>query len=528
MLEFAADGKRLLVASAKAFSIWDVPGGKQLLAPLNQTATISSARLDERGERIVTATNDRTARIWNAKTGAATFEPIVHPAEVRWAGFGDGGTLVTLLADVTGRVWDVRPGAALPTRLKADDAVMAAQFSRDGNEIMAVTQKPVGEKTVQVWNAATGKLRIAPRNYESEELPEFSADGARLVTRSEKSAQLWELASGRRLGAPLAHDSFVMSAHFSADGTRVVTASQDKTAKIWNAETGALIGKPFAHEDKLMWASFSPNGKRIATSAEDKRIRIWDAASGALISEWEYVTYIASAEFSPDGRHLLTWTMDDVTARLWDVEHGEAVCGPLQHADQVVSARFSPDGSKIATASNDHTARLWDAATGKPLTDPLQHPAEVTSVSFSPDGQEIVTACLDKAIRIWDAESGKLIADPFQAGGDTQSAQFSSDGKRLLIVAQQAGVYVWDLLPKNKTAPGWLLTLAETLAGQRLDDNGVFQIIKADPSQTRKEIEAQIEKESDAEWNAWGRWWLGDRGKRRISPFSEIAIAEQK
>ena len=97
-----------------------------------------------------------------------------------------------------------------------------------------------------------------------------------------------------------------------------------------------------------------------------------------------------------------------------------------------------------------------------------------------------------------------------------------------MIVAQQAGVYVWDLLPRNKTAPGWLLTLAETLAGQRLDDNGVFQIIKADPSQTRKEIDAQIQKESDEEWSAWGRWWLGDRGTRKISPFSQITVAEQK
>jgi WD40 repeat protein len=529
MLEFAADGKRLLVASTKAFSVWDVPGGKQLLAPLKQTATISSARFDERGERIVTASSDRTARIWNAKTGATTFEPIVHPAEVQWAGFGnDGGTLVTLLADVTGRVWDVRAGAALPTRLKGEDAVMAAQFSRDGSEIMGVTQKPIGETAVQVWTAATGKLRIAPRNYESPQgLPEFSPDGTRLVTRSEKSAQLWDVASGRRLGAPLAHDTFVMSAHFSTDGTRVVTASQDKTAKIWNAENGELIGKPFAHEDKLMWASFSPDGKRIATSAEDKRIRIWDATSGALITEWEYLTYIGSGEFSPNGRHLLTWTLDDVTARIWDVEHGEAVGAPLHHTANIASAQFSPDGSKIATASEDRTARLWDAATGKPLTDSLEHPAQVTSVAFSPDGRQIVTVCADKAIRIWDVETGKLIADPFQSS-DTQSAQFSSDGKRLLIVAQQAGVYVWDLLPRNKTTPGWLLTLAEMLAGQRLDDNGVFQIIKSDPSQTRKEIEAQIEKESDEDWAAWGRWWLGDRGARKISPFSQITVAEQK
>lgn len=528
MLDFSADGKRLLVASPKAFSVWDTAGGKQLLAPVHQTAAISSARFDEGGERVVTASNDRTARIWNAKTGAATVEPIVHPAEVRWAGFGEGGTLVTLLSDVTGRVWDVRPGAALPTRLKVPNAVMAAQFSQDGQRVIALSQEPMGKTTAHVWTAATGTVQGNPTSFDSTgELPEFSPDGTRLVTRSEKGAQLWEVASGRAVGGLLTHGSFVMSARFSADGARVITASHDKTAKIWNAENGQQIGEPLVHEDKLMWAAFSPDGKRVATSAEDKRIRIWDPTTGAVVSEWEYVTYIASGVFSPDGRRLLTWTMDDVTARVWDVESGQPACAPLQHTAEVTSAEFSPDGSKIVTTSNDRTTRLWDAGSGKPLTDPIEHPTEVSSAHFSPDGRLIVTVCRDNGVRIWDVETAKQISDPFQ-GGDAQIAQFSPDGKRLLIAGQQSGVQIWDLQPQNKTAPPWLLALAEMLAGQRLDHNGVFQIIKSDPSQTRKEIEAQLQNGNDDDWSAWGRWWLGDRATHKISPFSQIAVAEQK
>jgi len=527
MLEFTADGKRLVVASPKTLTVWDARNGKQLLAPITATGTISSVQFDPLGRRLVAASSDRTARIWEATTGAALFEPIVHPAEVRWAGFSDdGGKLITLLADVSGRLWDVRPGAALPTRLKHESAVMAAEFTRDGNEIMTATQKSMGETAVQIWSAMTGKLRLNPKSYGSiEGLPEFSPDAKRLVTRSEKSAQILDMASGRPLGPPLTHESFVMSAHFNSDGTKVVTASHDNTVKIWNAENGQLIGKPLVHEYKLMWAAFSPDSRRVATSAEDKRIRIWDVATGAVISEWEYVTYIASGEFSPDGRRLLTWTMDDVTARIWDAEDGEPVGAPLRHAAEVKSAQFSPDGTKIVTASDDHTARLWDASSGKPLTDPFAHPAEVTSARFSPDGRQIVTVCNDKAIRIWDAESGKLLAEPFP-GGDGQSAQFSSDGKRLLIAAQEGGAFLWDLLPAEKSAPRWLLTLAEMLAGQRLDDNGVFQIIRTDPSQTRKEIEDQLAKSSSDEWSAWGKWWLGDRSSRTISPFSQISLRE--
>ena len=197
----------------------------------------------------------------------------------------------------------------------------------------------------------------------------------------------------------------------------------------------------------------------------------------------------------------------------------------MRHAAEVKSAQFSPDGTKIVTASDDHTARLWDASSGKPFTDPFAHPAEVTSARFSPDGRQIVTVCNDKTIRIWDAESGKLLAEPFP-GGDGQSAQFRPDGKRLLTASQEGGVFLWDLLPAEKSAPRWLLTLAEMLAGQRLDDHGVFQIIRTDPSQTRKEIEDQLAQSSSDEWSAWGKWWLGDRSNRTISPFSQISVHE--
>ncbi|HSV64261.1 MAG TPA: TIR domain-containing protein, partial [Chthoniobacterales bacterium] len=170
MLEFTADGKLLAVAFPKTISVWDAGDGKQLLAPITPAGTISSAQFDPPGRRLVTASSDRTARICNATTGASLFEPIVHPAGVRWAGFSDdGGKLITLLEDVTGRLWDVRPGASLPTRLKHENHVMVAEFTRDGKEIMTVTQKPTGETAVQVWTAATGRLAVNPRKYESTE-----------------------------------------------------------------------------------------------------------------------------------------------------------------------------------------------------------------------------------------------------------------------------------------------------------------------------------------------------------------------
>ena len=79
----------------------------------------------------------------------------------------------------------------------------------------------------------------------------------------------------------------MLSAAFSPDGKRIVTASEDKTARLWDAETGKPIGEPLKGHEAYACASaaFSPDGKRIVTASEDKTARLWDAETGKPIGE---------------------------------------------------------------------------------------------------------------------------------------------------------------------------------------------------------------------------------------------------
>jgi dipeptidyl aminopeptidase/acylaminoacyl peptidase len=87
---------------------------------------------------------------------------------------------------------------------------------------------------------------------------------------------------------------------------------------------------------------------------------------------------------------------------VWDAATGKPHAVPMMHQDNVKSAAFSPDGTRVVTASEDRTARVWDAVAGKPLTSPLKHQAEVVSAAFSPDGTRVVTASFDKTAQVWD------------------------------------------------------------------------------------------------------------------------------
>ena len=100
----------------------------------------------------------------------------------------------------------------------------------------------------------------------------------------DRTARIWDAATGAEIAALRGHEDRVRSAAFSPDGARIVTASQDRTARIWDAATGAEIAALRGHEGPVQSAAFSPDGARIVTASYDRTARIWDAATGAEIA----------------------------------------------------------------------------------------------------------------------------------------------------------------------------------------------------------------------------------------------------
>ncbi len=268
---------------------------------------------------------------------------------------------------------------------------------------LASDKRPMLSRTIDaLGHALSGPLEVSPplRHEGPVYSAAFSPDGALVVTASDdKTAQVWNAATGAPIGKPLQHTETVWSAAFSPDSLLVVTASKDQTAQVWDAVTGAPIGKPLQHEGAVWSAVFSPDGKMVVTASSDKTARLWETATGTPIGKaLQHGNGVWTAAFSPDGKRVVT-ASGDKTARLWDAATAAPIGKLMQHEDAVVSAAFSPDGKRVVTASFDKTARLWNATTGAPIGRALQHQDIVYRATFSPDGKRVVTASGDKTAR---------------------------------------------------------------------------------------------------------------------------------
>jgi hypothetical protein len=193
---------------------------------------------------------------------------------------------------------------------------------------------------------------------------------------------------------------------------------------------------------------------------------MWDVATGSLIRTFKgHDTGVLALAFSPDGTRVLSG--GDWTIKLWDTATG-AKTRTFDSA-WVHSAVFSPDGTRIASSSNEGTIKLWDATSGALVRTLSGHSGPVISTAFSRDGRRLLSGAKDGTVRIWDLATGQWSAS-LLAGGDHEwlaiaPAGFfaaSRKGTNLLSIARGMEVISVDQIHQSLFNPD---LLREALGG---------------------------------------------------------------
>jgi TPR repeat protein len=235
--------------------------------------------------------------------------------------------------DRTARIWDARTGALLVTLSGLTGAVYAAGYSPDGRRIVTAS----ADKTARIWDARTGaSLAVLSGHDGFLDWAQYSPDGTRIVTASgDKTARIWDARTGAQLAVLSGHAGVVNVAAFSPDGVRIVTASGDKTARIWDARTGAQLAVLAGHGDRVSSAAYSPDGTRIVSASLDKTARIWDAGIPADLGAQILWDASAQVDALPETDRAQLGLPPDVRVRTWPAS-GSA-------CDQAAAAAYDPD-----------------------------------------------------------------------------------------------------------------------------------------------------------------------------------------
>ncbi len=368
----------------------------------------------------------------------------------------------------------IRAAPRLHSVLFPGNATRSVEMSLDGRFLVTA-----GGNIGAVREVATGRLvdgePMQPEAGSTLDSASFSPDGGRVVTGGRRprpevgtdggEARVWEALTGKPLTPPLLTEEPVISATLSPDGLRLLTVesspqSLGATVHLWDV-TRTKEARAILHVGFGTRVAFDRAGQHFLTFIAGRgnlqranSLRIWRVADGTQVTQLKETGVLRHAEFSPDGRLVLT-AGRAVGARVWDVASGRPLPFAIHHprvssgqaAKPLNDARFSPDGRLILTAGEDRTVRLWDALTGAAVQETLRLDNTVQSAWFASDGQLIVTLSGVNAgsgeVRVWNAKTLDPIFPPLAHVGSWPPA-LAADGRHLLTGGPEGSVWIWD------------------------------------------------------------------------------------
>lgn len=443
-VSFSPDGLKILTGSDdRTARVWDAATGQQLLT-MNHAGRITCAAFSPDGKRIVTASLDKTARVWDGSTGRLSLELKGHTAGVWNASFSpDGRRVLTASSDKTARIWDIATGQQILVLTGHTDRVWSASFSPDSRQVVTASF----DKSVRIWDLGSGREVTKLEGHTGPvSSVKYSPDGLHIVTASfDHTARVWDARTGQQKILLSGHTDQLSSAAYSPDGTRIVTGSYDKSSRIWDAETGRQIMVLGGQIARVNSAAFSPDGRQVAVGSYDGNVYVWDTSIGReRLKLAGHAGQVWSAAYSPDGLRIVTASLDH-TARIWDAITGESLLTLSGHANSVPSAIFSPDGHHVLTGSNDGTAVVWDSATGERVL-AVKCPARVWLAAYSPDGRLVATASDDGTAQVWDAATGRQTNMLRGHAARVVFVGFSPDGRHIVTTSVDKTARIWDSL----------------------------------------------------------------------------------
>lgn len=438
-LAFSPNGQTLVTSSRDGtMRAWDADTGTELYA---LSVAPDSRFLFSRDGRFIANGGgkfNRRVQIFDATNGKLARQIEIAPDMIglafspdsQWLAFSEANNSAVLLNLTTGQT----------TRLAHTSFVSNVAFSPDSS-LLATTG---GEKNVRFWDVRTSKSVRAFTGYaDATTVVAFSANGESLAAMDTTGDfRLWDLRTGQSFN----HQSFLPRSgklSFSPRGHRVALL-QGESFVIFDANEAPrrLLG----HAGQTCALAFSAESKLLASGDWGGSIHLWNVETGNAVRVLAgHHGPVCELSFRADGKQLASLSVnEDVSARLWDVNTGQALNVFASDSDnRVASLGFSSDGA-ILVVTNARGTGVSNLATS--ASSILEgHPADLFKVAISADGKRLASSTFSGDVLVWDLTSGKLTRRlSARHGQGAATLRFSHNDKLLLTGDQEDVIRLWD------------------------------------------------------------------------------------
>lgn len=468
----------MVTCSGKVARVWEINDGRPIGDPILHDGNVIAATFSPDGEMLLTGCEDRSARLWNTKSGQL-IRKVEHTERVCAVAFSpDGKLFATGVGDFGGKdgeaqIWHTQTGKPkfkTPLKHKTLGVSCLAFDPIDGRTLVTGGWN----RTIRFWQTDTGAPRPTADGQPQELKQEgwilslaISPDGKTIASGSgDNTARLWDFETGKPRLDPrhgeiikLSHDGIVDGVAFSGDSTKVLTGSRDNTASVWDVKTGHRIGESLRHDDWVHCVAFHPDTDEPITGSQDRSVRLWRNQPLELVRSLKSGGTVLAVAISPDGKTIAT--SGGTFAYLWNAKSGEplqrdADGNPvgLKHQYRVRGLAFSPNSKILLTCSGDFesskehgAAHFFRVSSGEQLAPPIEHKSPVNAIAYHPNGKSIMTRSVS-TVELWNVdpiESPVLATRTLHFGYGTAGV-FSPNGKVVFSGSGGQTARLWNLI----------------------------------------------------------------------------------
>lgn len=431
-LSWSPDGTRLVSGAGLDIHLWDTRTGsrkgKSMIGKITGTKPWSP------NSSYLVSTWANQALLWDGRTGQLVGE---LPGHFGWGSFifdtfwnHDNARLTTISPQ--GLIhWNTKDGKRLSSPLQRfvisdDDSKQRAHNPH--SEVDTKAHKMIGWSDSPQFNKTFNVLALSHKG-----------DRVAGVLPGDSAIQIYDTSTGNPMGNPwVDHAARITDIEWSPDGSCFASASADGVILLRNVSNHTTIAQYRLGQHGTPWLKWSPDGRHVASSAgtEDAKIAILNAKSGEIVGE---PTNGSRIEWSPDGKRF-TVEKGENSILLVDTASGRPIGNPLKGR----MATWQPKGNEIAVLNE--RIHLYDAKTAKEVSTslPCCQPDPLTSVSWSPDGTRVVTASPNLKLQLWSPATGEAVGEPMSGHQEEVTyAVWRPDGTRLASLSRDGNIRIF-------------------------------------------------------------------------------------